>query len=437
LEPLASGYLEGNELVAARQRAREELGCSPRTLRRKLQTLKIQGLASLSKRPRKDKGASRTVSPDLVSRVCDLIKENPARSVRKALALLKLDSAFCGQVQQITTAGVYRYFIRHGIDLARVRGHVSTVIRRSFAADFANQMWQADSRVGISLPDPHDPKKRKVTKLFVWLDDYSRYVIYGRYYFDETLPHLEASFRQAILRHGLPQRLYCDNGSTYISRHFTLVTESLGVRKIHHPPYCAYCKGKVESFNKFVKGDFQSEAQAADIRTLDELNSAFDAWCELDYNRRVHSETGEKPRDRYLTSIAKISPRRVTDIERFERLFLWREVRIVDKYGILSFETNLYRVSGCSVGERIEIRYNPFDLGAIELWRNGQFVEISKANKVERLRVKVMPEEHQREKGAEISQSAQRYFAKLREQLTQERAEGADTMKAFLKLKEI
>jgi putative transposase len=234
----------------------------------------------------------------------------------------------------------------------------------------------------------------------------------------------------------LPVRLYCDNGSTYISKHFTLVTQRLGIRKIHHPPYQAYCKGKVEVWNKFVKNDFQSEAALADIKTIDELNSAFEAWCEIDYNRRIHSETGEAPLSRYLANIEKIPPKRITDIEKLERLFLWGDDRVVDKYGLISFEGNKYRAPGCGRGEHIDILFNPFDLSTIELWRNKSFIDVVKANKICHIRVKNMPEEHKREKGKEISRSAQRYLKKLREKLIQQRAEGADNMQAFLKLKE-
>ena len=34
--------------------------------------------------------------------------------------------------------------------------------------------------------------------------------------------------------------------------------------------------------------------------TLQVLNEATQAWCELEYNRKVHSETGQTPIDRYL-----------------------------------------------------------------------------------------------------------------------------------------
>jgi len=437
LEPIVAGYLEGNELKTARERARMELGCSERTLRRKLRRLKQRGIAALARHFRRDKGRARKITGEIVTKLCELIRENPYRSVPKALSLLRLDEAYRERVNAITPAGVYRSLKHSRIELKKMRNFTPQTVKRSFTADFANQLWQADSRMGITLPDPENPRRRKLTKLFVWLDDYSRMLLFGRYYFDETLPHLEASFRQAILRHGIPRRLYCDNGSAYKAKHFTMVCDNLGVYKIHHPPYQAWCKGKVESFNKTAKVDFQSEAARADIKTLDELNSAFEAWGEMAYNRRIHGETGEKPRDRYSESIRKNPPRQIESAEDFERLFLWKEERVVDKFGLLSFEGNLYRADGFAIGDRVLIRFNPFDLSSVELWRSEIiFVGIAKADKLAQPRVKSMPQEHKNERGPQISKSAQRYFAKLREDLTQERAAGADSMQAFLKLKE-
>lgn len=436
LEPLLTGYLEGRELSDARERARIELGWSKRTLRRKIKLLKDQGMACLIRKARKDKGVERKVTSELMARVLETIRENPDRSVRKALVHLREDEKLGEKAACVSAAAVYSHLVKAGVDLKKLRAGRPEEPKRSFEADFANELWQGDSRSGITLPDLEKPPRRLGTKLFVWLDDHSRLLLFGRYYFDETLPHLEASFRQALLRYGLPRRLYCDNGSTYISRHFTFVTHALGVNKIHHPPYCAWCKGKIEAFNKHAKRDFQSEAGRAGFKTLEELNSAFDAWSELEYNRRLHSETGETPRERYAKSIARVGERRITDLEGFERLFLWRAERVVDKYGLVSFEGNEFRAERCAVGERLMIRYNPFDLSSIELWRGKIFVGVAKANKVERIKVKSMPEEHKNENANEVLRSSQRYFAKLRERLMQERARGADAMDAFWKLKE-
>ena len=66
---------------------------------------------------------------------------------------------------------------------------------------------QADARDGIWLDTPEGRKK---TYLFLWIDDFSRKILFGKYYFDEKLTALLDSFRYCLLRYGIPVRVYVD-----------------------------------------------------------------------------------------------------------------------------------------------------------------------------------------------------------------------------------
>jgi hypothetical protein len=50
----------------------------------------------------------------------------------------------------------------------------------------------------------------------------------------------------------------------------------------------------VEALQKTVKNEFQSEAARAGMKTVEELNSAFWAWAEMEHNTRIHSSTGQE-----------------------------------------------------------------------------------------------------------------------------------------------
>ena len=54
-----------------------------------------------------------------------------------------------------------------------------------------------------------DGKTRK-TYLFIWLDDFSRKILFGKYYDSEKLPCLEDSFQHMVLRWGIPEVVYVD-----------------------------------------------------------------------------------------------------------------------------------------------------------------------------------------------------------------------------------
>ncbi len=53
--------------------------------------------------------------------------------------------------------------------------------------------------------------------LFAIVDDFSRAIVHGEFYWDEKLPRLEDALKKAILRHGVPAQFYCDNGSVFSS----------------------------------------------------------------------------------------------------------------------------------------------------------------------------------------------------------------------------
>ena len=55
---------------------------------------------------------------------------------------------------------------------------------RAFEAPHALALVQADARDGIWLDTPGGRKK---TYLFLWIDDFSRKILFGKYYFDEKL----------------------------------------------------------------------------------------------------------------------------------------------------------------------------------------------------------------------------------------------------------
>jgi putative transposase len=102
---------------------------------------------------------------------------------------------------------------------------------RRFEVEAPNILCQSDAQHTLYLPDPRDPKKRKKAILFAILDDYSRLVIHGQFYWDEKLPRLENCLKKAVLRHGLPEQFYCDNG------HLVRICGKLGIRLSHSRPY--------------------------------------------------------------------------------------------------------------------------------------------------------------------------------------------------------
>jgi putative transposase len=187
-----------------------------------------------------------------------------------------------------------------------------------------NALWQGDALVGPWLPDPGQPGKQRRAHLFCFIDDHSRLVPYAEFFFDEALPRMERVLKLAILRRGLPQALYVDNGQVYAATQFGAACATLGIRRIHTAPYSPESKGKQERFFATLRAQFLPEVEASNITSLAELNASLWAWLERIYHQHAHSETGQTPLARYTAGLAQV---KTADPEVLRRAFLWREQR--------------------------------------------------------------------------------------------------------------
>jgi putative transposase len=415
VESLCDETLSRDEKRRLREDFRLENGITERTIRNYLSRYRELGAqAFLAVKPHI--ASPRIHDESLAAQILALVAERPTRTVPQLRRLLGKDDRFAAAIASVSDRTVYRFLLEHGLSqktryaLLCQDGRLSY---RRFQASKPLELVQGDARDGIWIDTPGGKRK---TYLFLWIDDYSRKILCGRYYFDEKLPRMEDSFKRLVLRWGIPDKIYLDNGSVYIAKQFAWILSKLKTKKIHHRPYQAYCKGKVEAANKTIKNDFQAEAQRAEFRTLEEINSAFAAWVDLEYNVRQHSATGEAPDKRFADALPK-DHRRVTDIAWFEALFLMRVKRTVTKYGKIKHANNEYPVTRVPHGTVVEVRFDPFDLRTIFIFQDDACVETSSVSKLVNVSSQV-PEETKAAKNLVSAQSI-RYFEKLREEHAQ------------------
>jgi len=303
-------------------------------------------------------------------------------------------------------------------------GDIAQRAYHSFEAPHSLALVQGDARDGIWIDFP-DGKRRK-TYLFLWIDDHSRKILFGKYYLDEKLPCMEDSFKYMVLRFGIPVVVYLDNGSVYISRQFRSVVAELRIKQLHHKPYCAFAKGKIEALQKTIKNEFQSEASRAGIKTLEELNSAFWAWAEIEYNTRIHSSTGQTPDERFLQGLPK-DHRRVEDLERFQAMFLWKQTRTVTKWGKVSLYANKYPVTTRPPKTVVQVRFDPFDLTTVIIYDPSSTtpLETTTPSKQVARQAPHIPQES-RTSERQVSQQSVAYFTQLREKYLQAQRNAQD-----------
>jgi len=184
---------------------------------------------------------------------------------------------------------------------------------------------------------------------------------------------MEDSLKKAILRYGIPEQFYCDNGPSFSSHQLVRICGKLGIHLSHSRPYRPMGRGKIERFFLFVDTSFKPEAyqqiQQGRILTLEQLNQALASWVDGYYHIRQHGSTKVAPNTREAAS--KREPKRKTLAELTE-IFLWEETRKVDKTGCIRLEGNTYEVDSELGGKQVVLRFDPFDLSQIQVWYEGK-----------------------------------------------------------------
>ncbi len=356
------------------------------TLRRYLKAYQAGGFDALRPAPRDDVGSPRAFAPKVLERAIALRQEQPARTTRTLVDILARDASLsCDQLPNVHTLATH---LRQLGKTRRLLSHAPRAFRR-FEQEEVNALWQGDALVGPWLPDPHLPARKRRAHLFSFLDDHSRLLPYGEFFFDEALPRMERVLKVAILRRGLPKAVYVDNGQVYSSTQFGAALATLGIRRLQTAPYAPESKGKIERFHETLRTQFLPEVEASGIDTLAALNQSFWAWTEQLYHQHVHSETGQSPLERYASALSQVKS---VDPETLRRAFLWREKRTVRKDATISLQGNRYQVPSHLVGRTLELRFDPFDLSCLEIHLDGR--ELGKATVLLQGRTRHLAVEH-------------------------------------------
>ena len=312
----------------------------------------------------------RRVSPRTPADVLDLAvalkKEVPARTAVQVAAILR---AHCGWAPDERT--LQRHFVRRELN-TRPDGMPPKAFGR-FEADAPNQRWTGDALHGPTV------NGRKAI-LFAFIDDHSRLLPGYRWARREDTVRLEAALRTGLAARGIPASLYLDNGSAMVDRQLLRACASLGIRLIHSKPGQPAGRGKIERFFRSVREQFLVEiGSGRELDDLGQLNTLFTAWVETVYHRRVHSETGQTPIQRWSTC-APVMP----SVAQLREAFLWSEHRTVTKSATVNLHGNHYEVDTALVGRRVELVFDPFDLTGIQVRWQGRAMGAAIPHKIGR-----------------------------------------------------
>jgi transposase InsO family protein len=265
----------------------------------------------LRRQVRADAGESPSLPPGLAEKLTAQHRAHPQWSYQLHLdnlaAVVAQEPAlgacpsYASVLRFMKTHGLFRRARRGpaqspGAQVAEVRFAAREI--RSYQSEQVNALWHLDFHHGkVRVLRPDGPWSYPL--LLGVLDDRSRLCCHLQWYVREGAEELCHGLSQALLKRALPRALMTDNGSAMLAAETTQGLPRLGILHETTLPYSPYQNGKQESFWGQIEGRFLAMIEGVANLTLHQLNDATQAWVEMEYNRKVHSELGQSPLEAY------------------------------------------------------------------------------------------------------------------------------------------
>jgi transposase InsO family protein len=358
----AIDYAPGNSIqariksVASRTFTDEQTGYDYqftwRTISTWLYRFKKRGITTLDNKTRSDKNTYRKIKlnelAEALNEIIPTLSRNKGGHLPKMALYRQLLQKNYFNRSQLSQTSFYR-MVRDN-DLLSLE--TTKKLRHSFSMQFANELWQADTMYGPSIKQPDGSWKK--TFLIAFIDDASRVITHGEFFYNDNTENMVDAFRTALFKRGKPDRLYFDNGSNYKSKEILQACVRLNILLSHAPIRDGAAKGKIERFFRGFRDRFL--IQHLEFKCLEELNDKTHLWIENEYNSKHHSGILMVPLDRFTLDHSRIHF--LTDDEYNEEVFFVEEGRSVSKTNLFSINSNKWECPVDLRDKKIQVRFD-------------------------------------------------------------------------------
>lgn len=326
---------------------------APETMRGWLKAYRKSGFEALLPKERKDAGKSRALDSSVCDLLCTLKEQNSDDSVVEVIAAARATGELPAEIS-LPLSTVHRVLSSAGL-MKKPADEPTQKDHRRFEFAAAGQMWHSDVMHGPTAL--LDGRKRK-TYLIAFIDDATRVIPFAQFAHAENTEAFLPVLKQAIMRRGIPERLFVDNGSAYRSHQLALCCAKLGVTLIHARAYHPQAKAKIERWFRTVRRQLLRRLVANDTASLDALNRRLWAYVEGEYHHNPHKGLGgQTPLDRWARIGGDVRyPDAQLDLD---DLFLWEAKRKVKKDRTVSLHGVIYEVDAVLVDTTVTLRYEP------------------------------------------------------------------------------
>lgn len=338
---------------------------------------KKDGMDGLMPKSRSDSGVSRVLPDTAIAEIYRLKQLFPR--INATLIYSKLIADGFIKQSEVSVSAVQRFIKKNDLRSAR---NPNIKDRKAFEEEFPCSMYQADTCHSIYITE--NGVKRK-TYLFHIVDDHSRLIVGARFFYNDNAYNFQTVLKEAVARHGICSKLYCDHGSPYSNGQLTLILGSLGIVEIHAPVRDGAAKAKVERSFRTVKDTWLNGFDSSSVESLKQLNRLLADYVRV-RNNTVNRDIGETPMERYSRHIDRI--RFPKSREWLDECFMNRIMRKVNNDSTVSIDSVSYDAPMQFIRMKVEIRFLPDDMKNAYILYEGKRYPIRPTNKVENSRTK-------------------------------------------------
>ena len=193
----------------------------------------------------------------------------------------------------ISPATVRRLYHEQGLDKRSLRVASGASPRLRWQAERPGALWHGDVCHGPAILVAGVSRPLRIHGL---LDDCSRYIIALEAHHTEREVDMLDLFVAALRRHGRPDALYLDNGSTYRGHALETACARLGITLLHAKPCDPQARGKMERFWRTLREGCLDFLAASSVASLADVNARLAAFLERHYHTAPHASLmGQAP----------------------------------------------------------------------------------------------------------------------------------------------
>ena len=189
------------------------------------------GIDALKLGLRCNRGCYRKISAELGAKILEKKKAFPKLPSTLLYEMLIKDGIL--EYDKVSLSTLYRFLNTASFKGIDVAGEEKKELKR-FSHQYINELWQADLMYG---PYVREERQKRQTYLFAYIDDASRLITHAEFFFSQNFEMLRHSFKEAVLKRGIPRLIYTNNGKIYRSQQFELMCASIGSTLIHSQPF--------------------------------------------------------------------------------------------------------------------------------------------------------------------------------------------------------